>query len=148
MTNPKHGHRPCLGMTPTYRTWHAMRQRVRDKPGYVGMYLDPSWGEFATFLEEMGERPEGKTLDRIDNNQGYFKDNCRWATAKEQANNRSVNRCIEFDGETLTVSQWDTKMGYAKGTVSQRLRSGWSLAKAITQKTRHYDLRRRHKKPC
>lgn len=98
-----HGHtgKTNRNGTPTYRSWHAMRQRVRDKntayaKRYVdrGITCDPRWDDFANFLEDMGERPPDPpgwtsrksywSLDRIDNEKGYGPDNCRWATPKQQ----------------------------------------------------------------
>lgn len=115
-----------------------MKQRVRERPGYTHLTIDPRWLTFDAFLEDMGERPEGHTLDRIDNTKGYSKDNCRWATPAMQANNRSTNRIITFAYLQLSAREWDELMGYPKGTVSQRLLMGWSEERAITQKKRSY----------
>jgi hypothetical protein len=74
---------------PTYISWRRMRQRVKHRPEYAGTYIDPRWDVFANFLADMGERPEGKTLGRINNDGHYTKNNCRWETARQQAQNRS-----------------------------------------------------------
>lgn len=91
--NRKHGY---FG-TPTYRSWAAMKRRCTDPNnnrykyyGGRGIMVCNEWlDSFNCFLSDMGERPEGKTLDRINPDGHYCQENCRWATAKEQRNNRS-----------------------------------------------------------
>lgn len=86
-----HGHSSRVGVSPTYISWIGMRSRC-DYPthrkyhlyGGVGITYDPRWKDFKTFLADMGERPEGKTLDRKENHLGYHKENCVWATPTEQ----------------------------------------------------------------
>lgn len=88
----KHGYHN----TPTYQTWECMIQRCSNPnvPSYQyyggrGIRVCQRWlDDFKNFLSDMGERPNGKTLDRIDNEDNYYPENCRWATPKEQSENK------------------------------------------------------------
>ncbi len=92
----KHGHHPYGKQSGTYSTWCHMIQRctnVRDVgyENYLGRGIrieDPRWFDFRNFLHDMGEKPPGLTIDRINNNKGYCKENCRWADRKTQNNNK------------------------------------------------------------
>lgn len=92
--NHKHGHSWKGGYSPTYGSWMSMKYRCRPegKYGRKGITVCERWTSFVNFLADMGVRPEGKTLDRIDGYKGYEPGNCRWATAQEQR----ANQC-EFD---------------------------------------------------
>lgn len=91
----RHGHAGGAAATSTYRIWAQMVQRATNPAhrawadyGGRGIDLDPRWHDFATFLADMGERPDGLTIERVDNDKGYWPDNCRWATYTEQRHNR------------------------------------------------------------
>lgn len=119
-------------LTNEYSIWQAMRQRCKNKssPTYYryggrGIKLCARWEDFSTFLEDMGHRPKGHSIERIDNNKGYFPSNCRWATPVDQQNNRRNNIVIELGGQRMTMKQWATEKGICYSTVMRRRRAGW-----------------------
>lgn len=119
--------------TPTFNVWQHMHRRCNDQKnqafknyGGRGIKVCERWSKFENFFADMGEKPEGMSIDRIDNNKGYSPDNCRWATKEEQANNTRWNVFLETpDGERLTLSQFCKKTGKNYEAVkSKRLRKG------------------------
>jgi hypothetical protein len=128
-----HGHYAKNKPSATYTTWQSMRQRCHDESsdgfqhyGAKGITVCEEWRySFENFLSDMGERPKGLTLDRIDPSGMYCKENCRWATAKEQASNRKNNIILEIDGVSMTMAEACRKFGLQKGTVSARIKKGW-----------------------
>lgn len=120
-------------------SWRNMLSRCNNPnaTGYSyyggrGVKVCDSWIDFKNFLADMGNRPEGTTLDRIDSNRHYSKDNCRWATPKEQANNTSKNVLISFAGYTKTLSEWANEIGIKPNTLQYRLYREWSIERALT----------------
>lgn len=107
-----HGHYIGDKASPTYQSWRSLRSRVLRKKDkrhetYKHFTIQLDWiTSFEAFLRDMGERPEGTTLDRIDNTKGYDKENCRWATITEQNNNKSNNRFLTVRGIKKTHTQW------------------------------------------
>lgn len=80
----------------------------------------------------MGESPPTLTLDRIDNNKGYSKKNCRWADHKTQCRNKRNNLWLELEGERMILEDWAKKLGIHKTTIHSRLRLGWSVRQALS----------------
>ena len=126
---------------PTYQSWRSLRNRCNNKNtwnyaryGGAGIKYDPAWNSYEAFLEDMGERPEGMTLDRIDNSKNYCKDNCRWATAAEQQANRRNCMHLTYNGITKTAAEWSKQLGLAKGAVWNRIKAGWPLELAVTKR--------------
>lgn len=102
--NRKHGHGSTKGRTPTYTSWYQMKQRCLNPNndayknyGGRGIAICGKWMKFENFFKDMGERPEDKTIDRIDNEGNYEPSNCKWSTRKEQANNRRDNVNLVID---------------------------------------------------
>lgn len=118
-----HGH--CTGdyRSPTWISWWSMRRRCRERAGYAdrGITVDPRWEDFEAFLADMGERPKGHTLDRIDNDGPYSPSNCRWATGKTQGNNRRNNRFITYQGRTQTIAEWAREVGLSRNMLYNRI---------------------------
>jgi hypothetical protein len=137
----KHGAASRSGLTPTYRIWRDMKSRCSNPNrkdyryyGGRGIKVCERWLEFSNFLADMGERPEGLTLERKDNNLGYSKENCRWATRAEQNLNSRNNRNITYAGKTLCIRQWALNLGIREATIRNRLdRLGWSIDRTLTQ---------------
>lgn len=126
--------------SPAYQTWVAMKTRCTNPNDYSyrnyggrGITICDRWkNSFKLFLLDMGHRPPGHTLDRINNDKGYEPGNCRWATTWEQSNNRRNNRIVEFRGEKMTMAQMCKLTGIPRGVVTGRLKLGWDLEKAAT----------------
>ena len=126
--------------TPEYKAWINMRQRCTNKrhPKYDiyggrGIGIVAAWDDFQQFLSDMGKRPEGHSLDRIDGSGDYGPDNCRWATMTVQNNNRSNCRTYEFQQTRGTLSHLVKLFSQRTDScVRKRLSRGWSLERALT----------------
>lgn len=97
-------------------------------------FRDDMYDSYQKHVEEFGEK--NTTLDRIDYTMDYYKENCRWATIKEQANNKSNNVIIEFKGESHTISEWADKLGWSYYVIANRYKRGWSVDRMLTQEPR------------
>jgi hypothetical protein len=125
------------------RAWWAMKDRCNNKKnswyshyGDRGIKVCERWmNSFDAFLSDVGEAPTQKhSIERIDNDKGYEPDNCRWATQKEQMNNRRCNAWIEYKGQTKTLTQWCEILGFNYRTIYDRLHRGkHTIERAFTQ---------------
>ena len=89
---------------------------------------------FENFIQDLGMAPKGMTIERINNNGNYEPDNCCWIPNEEQALNRSSNKYITYNGETLGICEWAKRLGGSASLVTYRLKSGWNPIAAITIK--------------
>jgi hypothetical protein len=139
-----------MSRTITYQVWKAMLRRCNNpndkgypRYGGAGVRVCKRWqGQkgFLRFLEDMGSRPSRRhSIGRLQNSRGYCKSNCAWQTFKEQQRNRSDNRLLTWQGETLCVSAWAERLRIPKGTIFGRLRRGWSAERALSTPRRKYD---------
>lgn len=136
----KHGHNRRNGKkSPTYISWTKMNDRCNSQNaseykwyGGRGVSICDRWKSFNNFLQDMGERPKGTSLDRIDVNGNYEPSNCKWSNIKEQANNTQRNIFITHNGQTKTVAVWADCLGLKYDTLFARLyKYGWPIEVAL-----------------
>ena len=139
-----HGGRKA-GESLTYRSWAALRRRCLNPNatqyrhyGGRGVTIPAEWDDFMQFLADVGERPSAAhTLDRIDNDVGYSKANCRWATKMEQARNTRSNHMLAFEGKTQCVATWAEELQMSASVIYDRLnRYKWSIERTLTTPVR------------
>lgn len=137
LANRNRSHNMCG--TGTYRTLNVMKSRCTNKnfPKYEsygarGIRICDKWMTFEGFLEDMGERPKGMTIDRLDVDGDYCKENCRWATNSQQARNKTNTRYITAFGRTQCLADWSDETGIDHRTISTRLARGWSPERSVT----------------
>lgn len=141
-----HGHTTGRKESITYKSWLSMKQRCADfnnnqykNYGGRGITVCKRWiNSFGNFLEDMKERPtKNHSIDRIDNNSGYYKENCRWATPKEQARNTRRNCLIVFNGKIQCLTDWAKETNINTTTLWARIfQYNWSIKKALTTSIR------------
>lgn len=130
---------------PLYGTWFQMisrcenpNQKHYDRYGGRGIIVCPEWHDFWNFVkwsDSVGGRPEGYTLDRIDNDGNYEPSNCRWADWRTQTTNKSSNFFVEYNGVIKTTVEWAEEFKIHPHTLQQRIKNGWDLEKALFDKT-------------
>jgi hypothetical protein len=138
----KHGAAKRGGETTEYRIWKAMLARCYNpnvdafpRYGGRGIFVCDRWRHsFPNFFEDMGPRPGGKSIERIDNDFSYSKENCRWATCAEQNRNQHTNHILNFNGVVRCLVDWGKLMGIPHNTIINRLNRGWSIERALSEK--------------
>ena len=137
----KHGHGADNHVSQIYSAWTHMKQRClnTDSVDYVnyggrGITTCDRWLVLKNFLTDMGEPPTNKhSLDRIDNNRGYYLKNCRWTTRRHQQGNMRSNHNITFMGKTQCLAAWSREMNIGQKALWHRLVTlGWSVKKSLT----------------
>lgn len=130
---------PFKNPHPLYHVWQGMRQRCTNPNnrqfadyGGRGITFDPRWDCFQTFLDDMGPRPDGYTLDRIDNDKGYSPENCRWADRKTQQRNRRIAVYVTIDGTQYRAIELADIAGVKTDTILSRVERGLSYSEVIS----------------
>lgn len=138
--NLQHG----LSHTREWNTWQSMISRCKNDREWNsnwygrGIKVCRKWRlSFLSFYEDMGKKPSSKhSIDRIDNNGDYCKENCRWATQKEQARNTRVNKFLSLNNETKTIADWSECTSLKYSTIQRRIDLCWPTDKILTTPTR------------
>jgi hypothetical protein len=137
-SHPIHG----MSHTTTYRTWSSMKDRCRNPAnkrwkdyGGRGIKVDERWASFQNFLADMGVKPSGLTLERIDNNGNYSPTNCRWAPRRDQDRNKTTTIFLAAFGDRKRITDWaaDPRCMVRIATLRSRIAIGVRPEIAITK---------------
>jgi hypothetical protein len=150
----KHGHAK-QGLSGTYRSWANMIQRCTNPAknqyhnyGGAGITVCDRWRDFQNFLEDMGERPEGCSIDRIDNTGNYEPGNCRWSTDKEQQRNRNNTVYIKYRGKMVKLADLAEQGGVSASCMWNRIfKLKWTVDEAIKTESQRPNPRKRNLNP-
>lgn len=132
-----------LTKSRTYKSWNNMMMRCF-WPGHIGwehyggrgITVCERWKTFSNFHADMGIRPDGQSLDRIDREKDYCPENCRWATGEQQMRNTSYNRILSLHGITMCATEWELALGFRSGTIFKRAKRGWDTLKILSTPVR------------
>ena len=124
----------------TFQCWADMKQRCYNKNskqfknyGARGIVVCDKWkSSFDAFLNDMGDKPEGMSIERIDVNGNYDPGNCKWASRLEQAKNKRTTHQISFDGRCMTMREWANFLGRHEATLSYRKKQGCSIEQLLS----------------
>ena len=130
----KHG----LSRSIEYKTWTGMHRRCYEETdknysryGKRGIGICERWHSFENFYADMGNKPAGMSIERIDNNKGYSPDNCRWATKVEQSKNRRLTINLTYNGITMCLKDWSRKIGKPYTTMQLHYKNGYSTEQIL-----------------
>ena len=135
------GRRKADGMARSalYGVWATMHQRCKNPAvrgykfyGARGITVCERWSKFEHFWEDMGPRPPGLSLDRIDHNGPYAPENCRWLSTKGQCRNTRANVFMEFNGKRQCATDWAKETGASVSMILRRLKRGWPVEAALS----------------
>jgi hypothetical protein len=136
----KHGNAQRGKHTPTYKIWAGMIKRCTVKSchaypyyGGKGIQVCERWRDFSCFLADMGEKPIGMSIDRIDNSKNYFPENCRWILIKHQTKHRTNSLVLEAFGKKQSIDDWSKETGLSYYTIYLRKRRGMSDEIAVSK---------------
>lgn len=125
--------------SPEYKSWEEMKYRClspssANYPNYGGRGIKvcARWLSFENFLFDMGPRPNGTSIDRIDNDGNYELGNCRWATVTQQRRNKRSNVFLSLNGETKCIGEWEKLLGAKRGSFWLRHKRGWTDREILT----------------
>lgn len=126
--------------TKTFKSWDSMLQRCLNpnapdyrRYGGRGIRVDPRWvASYDAFVSDMGQRPEGSSLDRVDVNGNYGPENCRWSTRSGQQRNKRNTPMLEWNGATLSWADWADRTGIPSKHIGWRLSKGWTVERTLT----------------
>lgn len=133
------------GKSSEYKSWNGLKDRclnpksrVFHRYGGRGITVCERWqNSFENFIADMGPKPTAKhSIDRIDNEKGYFPENCKWSNQTEQTRNTRRNRLLTLNGATRCMTEWSEITGLGIGTIWKRKKLGWSDARALTEPLR------------
>ena len=138
-----HGHAPRGKSSPTHHSWKSMIQRCSNRRhiGYSsyggrGISFDPRWSSFEYFLTDMGLRPDGHTLERVNVQRNYWRGNCIWLPAELQQQNQRTTRLISWRLKTMSIVDWSKELEIDRSTLQKRFDRGWSVEDAFTKPLR------------
>lgn len=123
----------------SYKTWHSMKNRCLNEKdpeyhnyGGRGIKVCDRWMTVENFIADMGERPPGLEIDRINNDGNYEPGNCRWANRSEQLNNTRRTHKLTYEGKTLSLTEWAKSLNMPFCRLQSRIKRGWPIERALT----------------